>query len=318
MKVKALVMEAPRKVELKTVDVRPNEDNELQLNITGCGICAWDSYLFKGKSLLTNYPFQFGHEGVGVVEKVGARVKGFKKGDLVFTSGGADSMAQVINILPEYVAVLPQTVGDLNYCIGEPLHCVVNGIDVLEMTSGLEVVVIGSGYMGLLNIQALSKTLCSKITTFDIDDTRLGLAKKFGSDEVYNSVSAEGKNAMEAIRRAGGADIVFECSGSAPGFKMANELLKKAGKLSLFAWHRDPREFDGTIWHLGGLKIYNTSPMSNDNYLDKLIPTARLMVRGVFDQRELITHIGPCENAQELLHIATEKEDGYIKGVITF
>jgi hypothetical protein len=42
------------------------------------------------------------------------------------------------------------------------------------------------------------------------------------------------------------------------------------------------------------------------------------MKRGVFNQKELITHTMDYHNIQKMLTIAEGKSDGYIKGVITF
>jgi threonine dehydrogenase-like Zn-dependent dehydrogenase len=49
-----------------------------------------------------------------------------------------------------------------------------------------------------------------------------------------------------------------------------------------------------------------------------VIPTQRLLARGIFDQKELITHVMDYHQIQEMLTIAESKADGYIKGVITF
>ena len=61
-----------------------------------CGVCAWDSYLYQGMSLMgEQHPFQFGHEGVGIVKEVGAGVQGFTPGDKVFCAGGGRSVYAV-------------------------------------------------------------------------------------------------------------------------------------------------------------------------------------------------------------------------------
>jgi len=43
------------------------------------------------------------------------------------------------------------------YAIGEPLACVVNAIRLLSPKIGDNVAVVGTGFMGLLLVQALSK-----------------------------------------------------------------------------------------------------------------------------------------------------------------
>jgi threonine dehydrogenase-like Zn-dependent dehydrogenase len=50
----------------------------------------------------------------------------------------------------------------------------------------------------------------------------------------------------------------------------------------------------------------------------RIAPTQRLLAKGVFDQKKLITHVMDYHQIQEMLTIAEGKSDGYIKGVITF
>lgn len=88
--------------------------------------------------------------------------------------------------------------------------------------------------------------------------------------------------------------------------------------MSLFAWHRGERTIDGTFWHVNGLRMVNSSPASDPHFSGRLPQTARLIERGVFDQRELVTHVRPFTEAQRTMEIATNKEDGYIKGAISF
>lgn len=318
MKVDALWMTEKGKVQVIPVEVGEPGHGQVQVEIKACGICAWDSYLFKGVNLVQDFPFQFGHEGAGIVRKVGPGVSGIKEGDNVFCAGGANMMAQVINVPAANVAVISPEVNSFPLWVGEPVVCTVNGLANIPITPGDHVVVIGTGYMGLLNIQGLVKTMAGKVTAFDINDARLQLAKEFGADEVYNTSSEKGKEAIQRIKESGGAQIVMECSGSEPGFALANDLLRTAGILSMFAWHRATRSFDGTPWHMKGIRIFNTSPMIDKHYNDRIKQTEILISKGVFYQDKLITHVQSYKNAQEMLEIATSKTDNYIKGVITF
>jgi threonine dehydrogenase-like Zn-dependent dehydrogenase len=54
------------------------------------------------------------------------------------------------------------------------------------------------------------------------------------------------------------------------------------------------------------------------HFSDHVIPTQRLMARGVFDQKDLINHVMDYHKIQEMLTIAVSKSSGYIKGVVTF
>lgn len=67
-------------LELKTI-----EEDEVVIKMTASGICHTDISVMHGK-LPGSYPLILGHEGVGIVEEVGAHVKKLKKGDKVILS----------------------------------------------------------------------------------------------------------------------------------------------------------------------------------------------------------------------------------------
>src|SRR5690554_6269823 len=107
MKVDALRILGKGKIDVAQVELSEPNAIEVQVEIQTCGICAWDSLLFNGKSLFEEYPLFFGHEGVGVITKVGELVQGYKVGDKVFCAGGALQMAQAVNINPQYITKIP-------------------------------------------------------------------------------------------------------------------------------------------------------------------------------------------------------------------
>ncbi|NQT86475.1 alcohol dehydrogenase catalytic domain-containing protein [bacterium] len=71
-----------RKIELYEVDVPDPGPGEVQIAVRACGLCAWDLATFKSGPA-GRAPAPPGHEGVGVVKKVGAGVANLKEGDIV-------------------------------------------------------------------------------------------------------------------------------------------------------------------------------------------------------------------------------------------
>ena len=78
--------------------------------------------------------------------------------------------------------------------------------------------------------------------------------------------------------------------------------------------------FDGTLWHMSGLTVYNLSPMSNKHYTDLSDRTADQIARGVYTPAELVTHVVNYRDPhlEDIFRKSITKEDGYLKGVITF
>ncbi|HSB07173.1 MAG TPA: alcohol dehydrogenase catalytic domain-containing protein, partial [Thermodesulfobacteriota bacterium] len=56
---------------------------EVLMKVKQCGICITDIRMVSGVRPTGNLPFIIGHEGVGIIEKVGKEVTLFNKGDRV-------------------------------------------------------------------------------------------------------------------------------------------------------------------------------------------------------------------------------------------
>lgn len=70
-------------LEYKDIPVPEPKGNEILINIKYSGVCHTDLHAWKGDwPLATKLPLVGGHEGAGVVVKLGANVKGWKVGDL--------------------------------------------------------------------------------------------------------------------------------------------------------------------------------------------------------------------------------------------
>ena len=82
MKAQTIRYVAPRQIEWLDVDVPDPAAGEVQVQNKACGICAWDLATFRNGPDAP-YPAPPGHEGCGVVTKVGPNVADFKEGDNV-------------------------------------------------------------------------------------------------------------------------------------------------------------------------------------------------------------------------------------------
>ncbi len=80
----AVTMEQGQPIEFKEVELADPKDTEVQVRMVASGVCHTDH---AGRDhALTPYPVILGHEGAGVVEAIGDRVKEFEVGDHVVMS----------------------------------------------------------------------------------------------------------------------------------------------------------------------------------------------------------------------------------------
>lgn len=281
MKVNGVYVKDYMKLDVMQHEI-PNEPgpNEVLVKTMACGVCCWDSWLYRGVNAPGPYPYVIGHEGAGIVEKVGSEVDNLKPGDKVFAAyGGNDMMSEYFINRKDGVVKLSDEVKDWASVIYEPACCVINVVNSLDIQLGDHVVLVGAGYMGLQTLQVLTKgSQAGRITVFELRDDRRRMAEAMNPTEVADPESEEGKKLIEDIIKAGGADVVIDFGATTSGFELADSLTKQAGKLGIATFHRGDVTFNGTKWHLGGLKVYNLSPFSNAHY-PELLPKAYEMIR---------------------------------------
>jgi aryl-alcohol dehydrogenase len=105
MKIKAAVVyEKNAPFEIKELELAEPKDDEILTRIAGCGVCHTDESV-RRQEIPVPLPIVLGHEGSGVVEKVGGSVTHVKPGDRVIFS--------------------PVSCGECEYCLsGHPAECV--------------------------------------------------------------------------------------------------------------------------------------------------------------------------------------------------
>ena len=318
MKTEGIFYVAPNKVELRELEVGDPDLYQVQIELKASAICAWDQALYKGiLPAGTTYPFLHGHEGVGVVRKVGARVTGYKEGDLVTSMGdNAGLWGHYANVAQTAVAKLRPEITDYEHWQAEPVSCVMNGIEWCRVVPGDRVAVIGTGFMGLLLVQGLVHTQAAEVIAIEINPARLELAKQFGATLAINPHTAEGQEALKDLA-ARPVDVVVEAAGTQEAFDYHYSLLRRQGKLCVFSWHKDgARTVDLGAWHMSGYEVGNASPSISPNFTRIFARTVPMMEKGVFDLKPLVTHVMPPARASEIFETAAHQADGYIKGVI--
>lgn len=303
-------------VRIEEYDMPKPRDGEVLIRVRATGICSGDIYAFKGLPVWFTLPAPFGHEPVGDIVEVGPNVTTLKPGDRIMAIG-SPAYADYLVAKASSVAKIPNNI-PYEYAIGEPLAAIVNVVRVTQPRLGDYVAVIGSGYMGLLLIQALRGMGFSELAAFDIIDDRLKLAKEFGATAIINPSVDDVDKAIKELTDGNGFNVVFEVSGNPSGVDLATRIIGKRGRLSIVSYHSLPVQVNFRIWDAKGIDLVMAVPArSGDEYatIDLKI-AARLLERGVFNQEKLITHKWRLNELQEALEYASKKPREYIKGVI--
>jgi D-arabinitol dehydrogenase (NADP+) len=257
-RMKAAVINGPHDLEIKDLPVPIPKEGEAIVETLACGICGTDLHILAGE-FPVQYPLVPGHEIVGMVEEVGARVSTVEPGDLVvadpaivcnkchFCVQNKQNLCEQWNTLggtmpggyAEFVAVpegnlLRVSLPDPRLgTLVEPLACVICGHQKVELRVGESVLVIGAGPIGLLHLQVSLKAGASAVDVVDLHADRLEIAKSLGA---RNTTSGDAPKLNEALRaiEPRGYDLVIDATGVPEVVENAIRWVKNGGKMLIF------------------------------------------------------------------------------------
>ncbi len=309
---KAVVITARGCVEIREVSLPDPGPGEVQVRMAANGICMFETSVYTGVEPM--YPCNAGHEGIGIVVRVGRGVRHLKEGDWV----PACRWAMAENLPAEGRPAFGRPPADPAVWIWEPVDCVVRALYEYDITPGDRVLLIGAGFMGLLNVQALGRYPLAELVVADLDPFKLQLAERFGATETVQAGTQEGNARLEELKKRK-FDLVIEASGSERALQMCGDLVRNGGRLALFGWQHGMRSVNMTRWHIGGLRVLNTAPaIASDRNINTMERSVRLIERGTFDLAPLITHRYSWRDAGKALEDAARRPAGYVKGVLIF
>lgn len=230
---RAAIVEGIGKVSVATVPDPTPGPRDVVVSVAVCGICGTDLHILQGEFAPT-LPIVPGHEFAGEIVGIGADVTELAVGDKVavdpslychecrYCRAGRGNLCDRWNAIgvsvpggaAEFAVApvancvkLPDHVDVRDAALIEPLSCAVRGYDVLSSTLGAEVLIYGSGTMGLMMLELAKRTGAAAVDVLDINPERLATAAKLGC-------SRSGASAEE-FERPGGWDVVIDATGNA-------------------------------------------------------------------------------------------------------
>lgn len=262
---KALLLTEYKHLQVTDVPEPEIRDDDVLIRVRACGICGSDVHGYDGSSGRRIPPLVMGHEASGVVAKAGKNVRAFAEGDRVtfdstvycgkcwFCRRGQVNLCDNRNVLgvstgeyrrhgafAEYVAVpqhivykLPDTFPFEYAALIESVSIAMHAIRRTPITVNDTAVVVGTGMIGLLVVQALKKAGCGKVIAVDIDDFKLEQAAKLGADEGLNSKKVDIAAEVAARTDGRGADLAMEVVGATASVQSAIAAVRKGGSITL-------------------------------------------------------------------------------------
>ncbi len=340
---KALVLEGYKQLAVKDVADPEAGADEVRIRVEACGICGSDIHGFDGSSGRRKPPVIMGHEAAGVVEMVGTDVDQIQPGTRVtfnpmLSCGNCDycqrgetnlcDSRQVLGVscdefkrdgaFAEYVTVparnlypLPDAVPFHHACMTEPITVATHAINRTPVQQGDTAVVVGTGMIGLLAVQALKVAGCETVIAVDLADDKLAVAKELGAAHTLNPKNDEVVDAIKDLTKGRGADIAVEVVGATPTLQTAIEATRRGGSVTLVGNLAPTVDFAMQAVVTRELTLYG-SCASNSEFPDAL----KLMQEGKIQVDPLITAkatLGECPGWFDRLYAG---EAGLMKVVV--
>lgn len=263
---KAAVLEALEKMTVKEIPTPEVRAGTVLMKVHACGVCGSDLRIFHHGNPRVTMPCVIGHEAAGEVVAVGEGVKSFSVGDRIavgadvpcgkceFCRKGMGNCCpinyaigyQFAGAFAEYMLLEPLVVDigpvtkipeGISYdaaTIAEPLACVLNGLELTQMSLGKTICIIGGGPAGLLAVEASRAMGASKIILAGRNEKRLAMSKDWGADVLVNPRKEDLiERAMEETGGEG-PDVVMTTCGSVEAHEQAVQMVRKRGFVNLF------------------------------------------------------------------------------------
>jgi L-iditol 2-dehydrogenase len=340
---RAAVLQKPLHMTMETRDRPTPARGEVLIRVKSVGVCGSDVHYYThgriGPFVVEN-PIVLGHEMAGIVEGVGPGVSERRIGDLVavepgvpdrtceFCRAGRYNLCANIKFMAtppvdgafvDYVAVpedftfkLPEHVSLDEGALMEPLSVGVYAVHRSGLKAGQSVAILGAGPIGLVTLQVARAAGAGSITVFDMDQRRLGIAKKLGATTILNPQDGSPEEQFRELTAGRGAEIVFDAAGSPKSAALAVHLAKRGGRVVMIGFALE----DNFPYPLVTAMAKETDIVTVFRYANVYQSSVNLVSAGRIDLKSLITHHFPLEEAERALQLSDRREDGVVKAIV--
>ena len=253
----AVVTDFTQPLEIQDLPIPEPGPGQVLVRMEACGLCHTDIHAAHGDwPVKPSPPFIPGHEGVGIVEKVGPAVTVRKVGDRVaiawlghacgscrycvrgwetlcesqqnsgYSIDGA--FAEYAVAYADYVVAVPDGISSLD---AAPLSCAgvttYKAIKVARIEPTEKVAIFGVGGLGHLAVQ-YARLVGGTVIGVDVEEEKLALARELGAD---HTVNARTTDVVAALEELGGVDVAIVLAVIPEVFEQAFASLRRGGRL---------------------------------------------------------------------------------------
>jgi S-(hydroxymethyl)glutathione dehydrogenase / alcohol dehydrogenase len=312
----AILVESKAPLVFGDLSVPELDVGQVLVRVFESGICgAQINEIDAVKGVDKFLPHLLGHEGGGIVEKVGPGVSAVKVGDHVVlhwrkgvgiqgktatynwagqkvNSGWVTTFSELTVVSENRVTPIPKSIPfDIAALMGCAVTTALGLINNLaQIKIGQSIVVFGCGGVGLSILQGAAMVSADPIIAIDLHDSKLDVAKKFGATHTINSKTQNAEEEIKNVVGSAGVDVAVDNTGNTRVIELAYRITASKGRTILVGVpkHNEDITIHSLPLHFGkvltGCEGGNTDPSTDiPRYL-------KLYERGKLSLDKLITN----------------------------
>jgi len=354
-KMKAAIFVEKGRIVLDDKPVPEIGPTDALVRITTTTICGTDVHILKGE-----YPvakgLTIGHEPVGVIEKLGSGVTGYKEGQRVIAgaitpsgwsnaclcgcgsqdgagtkhgwkaSGGWKFGNTIDGCQAEYVRV-PDAMANLapipdNVTDEQVLMCPdimstgFSGAETGGVRIGDTVAVFAQGPIGLCATAGAKLMGATTIIAVDSVPARMEMAKRMGADHVVDFKAESPVDAIMRLTDGRGVDVAIEALGTQSTFESALRILRPGGVLSSLGVYSTDLKIPLDAFAAG---LADTSIRTTlcPGGKERMRRMMGVVASGRADLGGLVTHRFKLDQIEQAYDLFANQRDGVLKVAIT-
>ena len=354
-RMKAAIFVEPGRIALDEKPIPEPGPLDALIRVTTTTICGTDVHILKGE-----YPVErgltVGHEPVGVIEKLGSAVKGYREGERVIAGaitpsgwsnasldgchaqdgagcahgwkpiGGWRFGNTIDGCQAEYVLVpdamanlarVPDGLSDEQVLMCPDIMSTgFSGAESGHIRIGDTVAVFAQGPIGLCATAGAKLKGATTIIGVDTVPARLEMAKRLGADHVVDFRAEDPVEAIMRLTDGRGVDVAIEALGTQATFEACLRSIRPGGTLSSLGVYSSDLKIPLSAFAAG---------LGDHKIVTTLCPGGKERMRrlmsviqgGRVDLRPLVTHRFRLDQIEAAYDLFAHQRDGVLKVAIT-
>ncbi len=354
-KMKAAIFVEPNRIVLDEKPIPDVGPLDALIRVTTTTICGTDVHILKGE-----YPvargLTIGHEPVGVIEKLGSAVEGYREGQRVIagaitpsghsaaclcgclsqdgagtkhgfkpmggwrfgnTIDGAQAEYLLVPDAMANLAPIPDSLADEQVLMCPDIMSTgFSGAESGKIRIGDTVAVFAQGPIGLCATAGARLMGATTIIGVDAVPTRMTISRAMGADHTVDFSKVDPVDEIMRLTDGRGVDVAIEALGRQQTFEAALRVLRPGGTLSSLGVYSSDLKIPLGAF-LAGLGDHRIVTTLCPGGKERMRRLMEVIASTRLDTRPLVTHRFKLDQIEEAYDLFANQRDGVLKVAIT-